>query len=214
LVVQVKVIERGGHDTVTCVYEPTKPNEPALPARAAAPDVPRTTAPAPAGFARASDLGTPASPAPPGLASAPVVAQGPDAELKGLTTLGVVVEDLSSQAAACGLSQAPIEAAVSKSLSDAGFKVLRNSDEDTYLYVHIMTTNAPGGLCVSRYDVFLYSHTTATLSYQATPVLVQVLLLHKGGIAGGASGAHADTVVRNVKQSVDEFATRIRDRNR
>ena len=118
--------------------------------------------------------------------------QQPDAELKGLTKLGVVVEDLSPQAAACGLSQGTLETAVSKRLSDAGFRVLRNSDEDTYVYVNVITTSLSTGLCVSRYDAFLYTHTTARLSYQETPVLVQVSLLHKGGIAGGASAAHAE----------------------
>lgn len=141
-------------------------------------------------------------------------AQGSYPELKGLTKLGVVVEDLSSQAAACGLSKAPIEATVSKSLSDAGFNVRLNSDEDTYLYVHIITVSVSAGLCVSRYDAYLYTYTNATLSYQPASVLVQVSLLHKGGIAGGAAGVHADTVVRGVKQYVDEFAAQIRAANR
>ena len=96
------------------------------------------------------------------------------------------MEDLSPQAAACGLKQDTLETAVSKSLSDAGLRVRRNSDEDTYVYVDVLTTSLSTGLCVSRYDVFLYSHTTAKLSYQHTPALVQVSLLHKGGIAGGA----------------------------
>ncbi len=146
--------------------------------------------------------------------NAPVGAQKPDAELKGLTDIGVVVEDLSSQAAACGLTQAALDTAVSKSLADAGFKVRHNSDEDTYLYVHVITASVSPGLCVSRYDVFLYTHTTATLSYQTTPVLVLVSLLNKGGLSGGAPGAHGETVVKSVKQYVDEFATRIRNANR
>ena len=140
--------------------------------------------------------------------------QRPDAELKGLTALGLVVEDLSPQAAACGLRQDTIEAAVSKSLTDAGLKVRRNSDEDTYVYVNVITTSLSSELCVSRYDAFLYTHTTAKLSYQDTRVLVQVSLLRKGGIAGGAAGVHGDTVVRNVRQWVDEFAARIRNANR
>lgn len=140
--------------------------------------------------------------------------QKPGAELKGLTKLGIVVEDLSPQAAACGLSQGTLEAAVSKRLSDAGFKVLRNSDEDTYVYVNVITTSLSTGLCVSRYDAFLYTHTTAKLSYQETPVLVEVSLLHKGGIAGGASAAHAEGVLRGVQEYVDQFATRIRDANK
>jgi hypothetical protein len=112
---------------------------------------------------------------------------------------------LSPQAAACGLSQGTLETAVSKRLSDAGFKILRNSDEDTYVYVNVITTSLPTGFCVSRYDVFLYTYTTAKLSYQETPVLVQVSLLHKGGIAGGAPAAHAEGVLRGcagVRRSV------------
>jgi len=70
------------------------------------------------------------------------------------------------------------------------------------------------GSCVSRYDVFLYTYTTATLSYQATPLLVQVSLLHKGGLAGGGPSVHGDTVLRGVKQYVDEFATQIGGANR
>ena len=137
----------------------------------------------------------------------------PGAEFKGLTTLGVVVEDLSAQAAACGLNQGTLEGAVSKHLADAGLKVRRNSDEDTYVYVNVITTSLSSGLCVSRYDAFLTTHTTATLSYQQTPVLVEVSLLHKGGIAGGGAAAHANGVLKGVLEYVDQFAARIRDAN-
>jgi hypothetical protein len=128
--------------------------------------------------------------------------------------LGVVVEELSPHAAACGLAQGSIEATVVKSLSDTGLTVRQNSDEDTYLYVNIITSSLPSGLCVSRYDATLYTHTTATLSYQNTPVLVQVSLLHQGGIAAGAPTVHAEAVLRAVKQYVDRFAARIRDANK
>ena len=139
--------------------------------------------------------------------------QKPGAELKGLVKLGLVVEDLSSEATACGLSQNPLETALSKRLSDTGLKVLRNSDEDSYVYVNINTAKLSTGLCVSRYDVFLYTHTTARLSYQQAPVLVQVSLLHSGGIGGGTPAAHAATVLRDLQTYVDEVATRIRDAN-
>jgi hypothetical protein len=150
----------------------------------------------------------------PNRAAAPPLAQGPDGELKGLTSLGVVVEDLSSQATSCGLRQDTLESMVSKSLSDAGLKVVTNSDEDTYLYVRVVTTAISTGFCFSRYDVTLYTHTTATLSYGSAAVLVQVELLRNGGIAGGGASGHADSVVRNIKQYVDAFAARIRDANK
>jgi hypothetical protein len=140
--------------------------------------------------------------------------QKPDAELKGLTKLGVVVEELSPQAAACGLNQNTLESTVSKRLSDAGFRVIRNSDEDSYVYVNVITSSLSNGLCVSRYDAFLYTHTIAKLSYQETPVLVQVALLHRGGIAGGASATHAEAVLRGVQGYVDQFSTRIHDANK
>ena len=158
--------------------------------------------------------GAQASPATPGQAPTPARAPGPDPELRGLKALGLVVEELSAQAAACGLSQAPVEAAVSKSLADAGFKVQRNADEDTYVYVQVMTTSASSGLCVSRYDVFLYTFASTTLSYQVAPVLVQVSLLHKGGLTGGAPATHGEAVVKGVKQYADEFASRIVGANR
>ena len=189
LVVDVQFVERGGGDHVRRVYEPARAPERSTPI---AND--RDKAPAAA----------------PDQAPAQTFNQQPDAELKGLKTLGVVVEDLSAQAAACGLSQSALETAASGRLVDAGFTVRRNSDEDTYVYVNVITSSLSSGLCVSRYDVFLYSHATAKLSYQDAPVLVQVSLLHRGGIAGGSPAAHAEGVLKGVREYLDQFSNRIR----
>jgi hypothetical protein len=185
LIVDVEFVERGGGDKVRRIYEPAAPVD----TRAAA----------------AAPASTPA---------APVVAsidQRPDAALRGLTKLGVVVEDLSSDAADCSLTRDALETPVSKRLADAGFRVVRNSDNDTYLYVNVNTAKLSTGVCVSRYDVTLYSHVAAPLSYTASPVLLQVELLHKGGIAGGAPAAHAEAVVKSVLEYVDQFSARIRN---
>lgn len=167
-----------------------------------------------AATAQAAPPGTHSSLAPPTQATPPARVSGPDPELRGLKALGLVVEELSPQAAACGLSPAPLEAAVARSLADAGFKVLRNADEDTYVYVQVMTTSASSGLCVSRYDLFLYTLANTTLSYQVAPVLVQVSLLHKGGLTGGSPATHGEAVVKGVKQYADEFVSRIQGANR
>jgi hypothetical protein len=191
LEVDVQFIERGGGDKVRRIYVPSSATE-----TMATPDAPPSRATPPQGR------------------PAETFNQQPGAELKGLTRLGVVVEDVSSQPAACGSSQGALETAVSKRLSDAGFRVRRNSDEDTYVYVNLMTTSLPNGLCVSRYDVFLYTHTTARLSYQETPVLVQVSLLHKGGMVGGASAAHAEAILRGVQEYIDQLSAQIREANK
>ena len=92
--------------------------------------------------------------------------------------------------------------------------MIRDSDEDSYVYVNVMTSSLPSGLCVSRYDVTIYTHTTARLWYQETPVLVLVSLLHKGGITGGASATHGAGVLRAVQEYLDQFVTRIHDANK
>jgi hypothetical protein len=214
LTVQVEFIERGGRDVVTRVYDPLAPGEalvqaaprPALGAASALP-------PAPAGMVRAWD-GRPASGDAPGAPPAPVTQNGPDPELRGLATVGLVVEDVGSQAAACGLSQEAIDAVAAKSLGNAGVTVRRNGDEDTYLYVRIVTITPSAGQCVSKTDAYLFSHTMATLSHQSNPVLVQVLLLKEGGLTGSTTAVHAATIQQAVTRYVDSMAARIRNANK
>jgi hypothetical protein len=70
------------------------------------------------------------------------------------------------------------------------------------------------GLCVSRYDAFLYSNAPARLSYHDQPVLVQVSLIHRGGINGGAPSAHGQAVQHSLEEFIDLFATEIRNANK
>ena len=140
--------------------------------------------------------------------------QRPGAEFKGLKDVGILVEDLSSQAIGCGLSRDALETALSRRLTAGGFTVRKNSDEDTYVYVNVMTTTVANGLCVSRYDAFLYTHATAKLAYRDQPVLVQVSLMHRGGIASSPSAAHAAAVQRGLETYVDLFLSQIRDANK
>jgi len=198
LIVDAEFVERGGGDKVRRVYTPTVAAD-------------TKAAPASAPAAATAPSAAPAVPAAPATTGIGAIDQRPDAALKGLTRIGLVLEDLNSDAAACGLKQDALEATVSKHLSDAGFKVVRNADDDTYMYVNINTAKASTGLCVSRYDVTIYSHAAARLPHTESAVLLQVELLHKGGIAGGAPDAHANGVTKSVLEYVDQFSTRIRN---
>jgi hypothetical protein len=230
IVVDVRFVERGGSDSIRRVYQASSESAAntgsasslaappcttigtGAPSRAAATQ-PATTKPA-SDPPQTPAAAVPAAPSSSEHGAPQTFAQQPGAELKGLQKLGLVVEDLDARAATCGLNRGAIEAAVSKSLSDAGLEVRQNSDEDTYVYVSIITTNTPTGLCVSRYDAFLYTHTTARLSYQQAPVLVQVSLLHQGGMSGGSMATHAADVLKAVKLYVDQFAAQIRAANK
>jgi hypothetical protein len=190
LVVEVQFLERGAGDKVRRVYEPGIGTDTL-------------------GFTTAATAAASA------VQQAPeTFDQRPGAELRGLKSLGILVEDLSGQAVACGLNRDTIESTLSKRLTDGGFAVRKNSDEDTYVYVNVMTTSLSNGTCVSRYDAFLYTHATAKLSYRDQPVLVQVSLVHRGGIGSSAPTAHAAAVVRGLENYLDLFIMQIHDANK
>ena len=54
---------------------------------------------------------------------------------------------------------------------------------------------------------------SAKLPYQEQPALVQVVLIHEGGMASGGANGHGDGVVKAVTQFVDQIALRIRRAN-
>lgn len=197
LLVDVQFLERGTGDTVRRVYRSTEGQDlsPALDSArpAAAPAQPQSPAAAPA---------------------AQAVDQRPDAELKGLRSLSVVVEGVTQASVACGLNQQTLEAEMARAFKDAGIQVVQITDNDTYAYVNLTTSNVTSSLCVSRYDVSVSTHTSAVLRYRDKAALVEVLLLHKGGLAGGSPTVHASEVLKAVKESATEFAARIRDANR
>ena len=192
LVVDVQFLERGRGQSVRRAYKAADPRQPATSA-------PSTTS---AGQA----------PAVPGAPPAAMPRAG--SEFAGLTRLGLVVEDLGAQGQACGLTTAGVEAAASKPFTDAGLRVSRNADEDTYVHISIMTSTLPSGMCISRFDWAIYSTTDATLSYQSRPLLVQVLLARKGGMSGNMPAAHGADVMKSLGEGLTQVAGLIRDANR
>ena len=220
LVVQAELLERGGRDIIVRVYEPASADEP-LPAERAPQQAPpviplpsQRPGAAPRPTPPQADPARPMVPAVPSSAAPANLDQTPGAELKGLSALGIVVEDLGSEAVSCGLRQETIEAAAAKSLSAAGLNVLRNIAEDTYLYIRIVTAATASGTCFSRYDALVYSYTAATLSFGSRPALVQVSLLNRGGLTASAAKGHGESVTRALTQYVDQFAAQIRDANK
>jgi hypothetical protein len=195
LIVEVEFLEHGAGDKARRVYEPGSATDTLTPPASAA------TRP-------------PSSPASSAQPTPEKFDARPGAELKGLRSLGILVEDLSQQAIGCGLNHDAIETSLARRLTDGGFAVRKNSDEDSYVYINVMTNTLSNGLCVSRYDAFLYTHATANLSYRDQPVLVQVSLMHRGGIGSSAPSAHAAAVTRGLETYVDLFISQIRDANK
>jgi hypothetical protein len=195
--VEVQLLEHGTGDKATRVYEAGTGGDTLAPARTSA-------APAPPG--QSAPPGQPA-------AAGPAFDQRPGAEFRGLKSLGILVEDFGAEATACGLNHDALQDALAKRLTAGGLAVRRNSDDDTYVYVNVISTRSAEG-CVSRYDAFLYTHATARLTYREQPVLVQVSLMHRGGIGASTVSGHAAAVSRGLEGYVDVFVTQIRDANK
>jgi len=196
LTVQTQFLDRSRNDkgdSVTRIYEPYS-------AVAAAPQSQQgPRAQTPAGPAPGENVG---------------FDQRPGAEFRGLKNVGILVEELGPEATACGLKRDVLEDALAKRLSAGGLLVRKNSDEDTYVYVNIITTSLPNGTCATRYDAFLYTHATAKLAYRDQPVLVQVSLMHRGGIGTSGVASHSASVSRGLENYVDLFLTQIQTANK
>ena len=212
LIVDVEFVGRGGGDRVRRVYDPASPNQSTGTPSPALILPPGALPPGARPSASAPPASVPAAPLPSTAGAA--IDQRPDAPLRGLARLGLVVEGLEADAAKCGLKGDGLETAVAKHLTDAGFRVVRNTDDETYLYVNVNAVTASAGLCVTRYDVTLYSHAAAPLAHTSAPVELQVELLHKGGLAGGAPAQNGEAVTKNVLEYVDQIATRVKSANK
>jgi hypothetical protein len=203
LQVDIRFIERGREgDEVRLTYEPPGAHEreilSAAAASPAAPPASSSTSPAP--DAASSSARPPLLP--------------PGSELRGLTTIGTVVDDLSAQGTACGLDKEKIKTSIARILADAGFKSERFGNEDTYVLLSVVTSRLPEGTCVSRYDTSLVTQADATFPYLKGLVGVQVQLLHEGGMAGGSPAAHASAVMDALVKSANSFVSQIRAANK
>lgn len=205
LLVDIRFLERGREvDEVRLTYEPPDAHDRAVLSGPPATPVP-PSAPAAAGSPVGPD--TPASGARP-----PVLPPG--SELRGLTIVGTVVENLSAQAAACGLDQAKIKTSIARILADAGFKTQPYGDEESYVLLSIVTSRLQDGTCISRYDASLVAQADATFPYVKGLISVPVQLLHEGGMAGGSPSSHASAVMDALAKSVNTFVARIRAANK
>ena len=200
LQVNIRFIERGREgDEVRLTYEPPGAHERAILSEApASPAAPSASASPPSGVPASA----PASARPPVLP--------PGSELRGVTTIGTVVEELSAQGKACGLDQEKIKTSIARILADAGFKTERFGNEDTYMLLSVVTSRLPDGTCVSRYDASLVTQADATLPYLKGLVAVPVQLLHEGGMAGGSPASHASAVMDALVKSANRFVSQIR----
>jgi hypothetical protein len=139
------------------------------------------------------------------LLMAPLTAAASDsdterASLTGLTTVSVVVEELSAAAKKSGLSGDALQAGVERKLKEAGISV--TSDADAYVYVHISVAD-PGPSLPLPYmvEVALMQEVTLPRGVKTrTPLQSATWWVNSLGMSG------ADRLQAAVSGKVDEFA--------
>ena len=89
------------------------------------------------------------------------------------------------------------------------FKTERFGNEETYLFLSVVTSRLPDGLCVSRYDASLVTR-QRDVSVPEGSVAVPVQLLHEGGLARGSPASHASAVMDALVKSASRFVSQIR----
>ncbi len=208
LLVDIRFLERGHDgDEVKLTYEtPDEHDRAVLAGTAETAGLPPPDGPLPAG---APGAAAPAAPAPTAPPARPAILP-PGSELRGLTVIGTQIEDLSPQAATCGLDQNKIKTAVAKILADAGFKTQPYGNEESYVLVSVVTSRLSDGTCVSRYDASVMAQADATFPYLKGLVLVEVPLLRQGGMAGGSPAVHAAAIMDALSKAVSSFVSQIR----
>ena len=190
-------------DEVRLTYEPPGAHERTILSGAA--DVTRR-----AGRAGRDVAGVPGRRAP--AARPPVLPPG--SELRGLTTIGTVVEDLSAQGKACGLDQAKIKTSIARILADGGFKTEPFGNEDTYVAAQRRDEPAAGRHVRVALRRIARDAGRRDVAVSEGLVAVQVQLLHEGGMAGGSPAAHASAVMDALAKSANSFVSQIRAANK
>jgi hypothetical protein len=212
LLVNIRFLERGHDgDEVKLTYEPPDEHErTVLSGTTASPGLPPPDAPAAPGAPPSAPATAPGASAP--AARPPVLPPG--SELRGLTVIGTQVEDLSTQAVACGLDQNKIKTSIAGILSAAGFKSQPYGNEESYVLVSVVTSRLSDGTCVSRYDASLMAQADATFPYVKGLVMVEVPLMHEGGMAGGSPAVHSKAIMDALAKSVNSFVSQVKAANK
>ena len=99
-----------------------------------------------------------------------------------------------------------------KQLSGAGLKVALLG-RGHLLYVNVAARRWRTA-CASRATTCSSTDIRRGAGVSSAPVLVDVSLMHKGGLAAGAAAAHAESVMRGLQDYVGQVTARIREANK
>jgi hypothetical protein len=141
------------------------------------------------------------------------------APLKGISAVTITVQELSDDAARCGITADAIRSAASRPFADAGLRVLDSLDRGPRVSVQVSVL-APPGLCIANINADLQEEIAGALAHKQTPGGMKVIdapltvqLLRDGTFAAGLAADFAQRIQASVRSLADTFAAKIKQAN-
>lgn len=148
-------------------------------------------------------------------AQQPVSAQTRDQALKEISKISIVVEDVASNAAACGVRQSDLHDAFVNRFRDAPLSIVdqataKNDPEVVTLYIKgsVMPLDIPGlsaGPCVTHLNVKLYNYQKVVLAASRRETFGSVELWEKGAMVATDRASHGKAVYDSVAEKASDL---------
>ena len=140
------------------------------------------------------------------LATTTAHAQSPG--LSGLKEIHLLIEGLSKDAEACGITQQLIRDAFMYPASGAKFNVVDTTAAPTF-YIQISTLRLhPISGCASSINAQVYVTQNVTLDFSNTGVFAEVVLWNGSYLVSGSPADHPTQVKEDVEDLTKEFITK------
>jgi len=140
------------------------------------------------------------------------------APLRDITAVTIKVQDLSADAARCGVTSQAIRSATAQPFVDAGLRVLDTAGPWVSVQVSVLAPTS--GLCIANINVDLLEEMAGALTHKQTQAETKVIdapltaqLLSDGTFAAGLTADFAQRIQDSLRSLAQTFATKIKAAN-
>ncbi len=142
------------------------------------------------------------------------------APLRGVTAVAIKVQDLSDDAARCGITADAIRSAAAHAFVDAGVRVLDDGSTGPRVSIQVSVLAPTPTLCIANINADLLEEAPGALPHKqnggdtkVVDAALTVQLLRDGTFAAGLTADFAQRIQSSVRALADAFATKIKQAN-
>jgi len=131
----------------------------------------------------------------------------PAGNLQGVTSVSLLIEELSSAAVPCGVTSRDISEAFKFSVSDSRLVVAPQTDLDALTYYVNVQTVHQSVRCISYIRMDVYTNQYVSVRPGSPKVYATIVLWGVGSLLGGPSSTHGKQVKDEVEELTKGFVT-------